>query len=41
LHDFDATLKALEGCDGVIHLAGHRSPGDYKATTHNRYVSEH
>ena len=38
LHDFDATLKAMEGCEGVVHLAGHRNPGDYLVTTHNRCV---
>ena len=36
LTDYDKVLKVLEGCDGVIHLAAHRNPGDYKVETHNK-----
>ncbi|KAJ6607398.1 hypothetical protein B0H10DRAFT_2072165 [Mycena sp. CBHHK59/15] len=38
LKDYDATLKALEGCDAIIHLAAFPRPGDYKAIVHNSNV---
>ena len=43
LHDFEETLKVLResGCDGIVHLAGIRNPGDYLVTTHNRFVCYH
>jgi nucleoside-diphosphate-sugar epimerase len=40
LADYDMVLKVLEGCDGVIHLAACRNPGDYKVKTHNRCDSK-
>jgi len=38
LRDYNETLKALEGCDAVIHLAGYPKPGDYKVVVHNSNV---
>ncbi|KAF5382199.1 hypothetical protein D9615_004257 [Tricholomella constricta] len=38
LKHYDAAIKALEGCDGVVHLAAYRNPGDYEVTTHNSNV---
>ncbi|TFK40024.1 hypothetical protein BDQ12DRAFT_680232 [Crucibulum laeve] len=38
LTDFDAALKLLAGCDGVIALAALRNPTDYKVATHNNNV---
>ncbi|KAH9838344.1 NAD(P)-binding protein [Rhodofomes roseus] len=39
LRDYDETLEAIRGCDGVIQLAGVRWPADYVATTHNTNVT--
>ncbi|KAF7327799.1 NAD-binding protein [Mycena kentingensis (nom. inval.)] len=38
LTDFDATLKALAGCESIVHLAAFHNPGDYKVQTHNANV---
>ncbi|KAJ6513422.1 hypothetical protein C8R45DRAFT_963622 [Mycena sanguinolenta] len=38
LRDYDETLKALEGCEAVIHLAAYPNPGDYKVVVHNSNV---
>ncbi|KAI0052310.1 NAD(P)-binding protein [Auriscalpium vulgare] len=38
LRDYEATVNALKGCEGVVHLAAHPTPGDYLATTHNDNV---
>ncbi|KAJ7158900.1 hypothetical protein C8R46DRAFT_1110712 [Mycena filopes] len=38
LKDYNETLKALEGCEAVIHLAGVPNPTDYKVFTHNTNV---
>ncbi|KAH9944869.1 NAD(P)-binding protein [Amylocystis lapponica] len=38
LCDYDATFRALQGCEGVIQLASVRTPGDYVAHTHNTNV---
>lgn len=35
LRDYDETLKALQGCEGVVALAAVPTPGDYVAITHN------
>ena len=35
LRDYDQTLNAIRGCDGIVQLAGVRWPADYVATTHN------
>lgn len=39
LRDYDETLNAIRGCDGVVQLAGVRWPADYVATTHNTYAT--
>ncbi|KAI0322130.1 hypothetical protein OF83DRAFT_1049914 [Amylostereum chailletii] len=36
--DFDATMAALRGCEGVVHLAAHRDPTDYLVKSHNDNV---
>lgn len=36
LRKYDDVLKALEGCIGVVHLAGLPNPTDGVAATHNR-----
>lgn len=36
LRDYDQTLKALRGYEGVIQLAAFPNPGDYAAVVHNR-----
>lgn len=38
LKNYDEALKALEGCEAVVHLAGYPNPGDYKVNTHNSNV---
>ncbi|KAF7312235.1 NAD-binding protein [Mycena indigotica] len=38
LTDFDATLKALSGCEAVLHLAALPQPGDYRVKVHNNNV---
>ncbi|KAJ7707803.1 hypothetical protein B0H17DRAFT_533157 [Mycena rosella] len=38
LKDYDGTLKALEGCEAIIHLAACPKPGDYKVVVHNSNV---
>ena len=35
LKDYAVALKLLEGCDGVVHLAAMRTPGDYAVAAHN------
>lgn len=35
LRDYGKTYAALEGCEGVVSLAGIPDPGDYVAETHN------
>lgn len=35
LRDYDQTLNAIRGCNGIVQLAGVRWPADYVATTHN------
>ena len=35
LTDYEATLKALENCEGIVHLAAIPRPRDYEVTTHN------
>ncbi|KAF7312218.1 NAD-binding protein [Mycena indigotica] len=35
LTDYNATLKALSGCDAIVHLAALPNPTDYKVATHN------
>lgn len=41
LKDYDTTLKLLEGCDSVIHLAAHPNPGDYRVASHNQWGDFH
>ncbi|KAJ7707802.1 hypothetical protein B0H17DRAFT_533010 [Mycena rosella] len=38
LRDYNETLKALEGCEAIIHLAAYPRPGDYKVVVHNSNV---
>ncbi|KAJ6544788.1 hypothetical protein DFH09DRAFT_1172756 [Mycena vulgaris] len=38
LKDYNETLKALEGCEAIIHLAAYPQPGDYKVIVHNSNV---
>ncbi|EMD33926.1 hypothetical protein CERSUDRAFT_141261 [Gelatoporia subvermispora B] len=38
VRDYDAVLRVLQGCEGVVHLAGVRSPEDYVVKTHNTNV---
>ncbi|KAJ7903684.1 hypothetical protein B0H14DRAFT_2665953 [Mycena olivaceomarginata] len=38
LRDYNETLKALQGCEAVIHLAAYPQPGDYKVVVHNSNV---
>lgn len=38
IRDYETTLKSLQGCEGVAHLAAIPNPADYVAVTHNRYV---
>ncbi|TDL25519.1 NAD(P)-binding protein [Rickenella mellea] len=38
LKDYDATLEAFRGCDGIVHLAAYPGPGDYVVETHNANV---
>ena len=35
LTNYEATLKAVEGCEGIVHLAAIPQPRDYGVTTHN------
>ena len=35
LKDYAVVLKLLEGCDGIVHLAAMRTPGDYAVAAHN------
>lgn len=35
LTDYEATLKAVENCEGIVHLAAIPQPRDYGVTTHN------
>lgn len=37
IREYDETLEALKGQEGVIHVAGIRNPGDYAVNAHNRY----
>ena len=36
LREYDHVLKALQGCEGVVHLAGLPNPMDGVASVHNR-----
>ncbi|KAJ7650398.1 hypothetical protein FB45DRAFT_974323 [Roridomyces roridus] len=38
LRNYDETLKALEGCEAILHLAALPRPGDYKVVVHNTNV---
>ncbi|KAJ3996166.1 NAD(P)-binding protein [Lentinula boryana] len=38
LTDYEASLTAIGGCEGIVHLAALRSPGDYVVETHNTNV---
>lgn len=38
LQDYQTTLQALDGCEGVVHLAAFPNPTDYVAKTHNRFA---
>ncbi|CAK5268753.1 unnamed protein product, partial [Mycena citricolor] len=38
LKDYEQTLRALEGCQAVIHLAAVPNPADYRVLTHNSNV---
>ncbi|KAF9059420.1 NAD(P)-binding protein [Rhodocollybia butyracea] len=38
LTSFKASLDAIRGCEGIIHLAACRSPGDYLVVSHNSNV---
>ena len=35
LRDYEVAMRLLRGCEGVVHLAAIRSPGDYHVDTHN------
>lgn len=35
LANFEEALKAFEGCDAIVQLAGVNQPIDYKVNTHN------
>lgn len=35
VRDYDACLKLLKGCEGVVNLAAMRTPGDYVVEAHN------
>ena len=35
LRDYDIATNLLRGCDGIVHLAAMRTPGDYHVATHN------
>ncbi|KAJ3972711.1 NAD(P)-binding protein [Lentinula raphanica] len=38
LTDYQASLAAIRGCEGIVHLAALRSPSDYVVATHNTNV---
>ncbi|KAJ7475724.1 hypothetical protein FB451DRAFT_254522 [Mycena latifolia] len=38
LKDYSQTLKALEGCEAILHMAALPQPGDYKVVVHNSNV---
>ncbi|KAJ3867039.1 NAD(P)-binding protein [Lentinula novae-zelandiae] len=38
LTDYEASLAAIRGCEGIIHLAAHPNPGDFVVATHNTNV---
>nr|VWO96450.1 Nucleoside-diphosphate-sugar epimerase [Ganoderma boninense] len=38
LRDYEAATELLRGCDGIVHLAAMRTPGDYHVETHNTNV---
>ncbi|PIL35399.1 hypothetical protein GSI_02125 [Ganoderma sinense ZZ0214-1] len=38
LRDYEAATKLLRGCEGIVHLAAMRTPGDYHVNTHNTNV---
>lgn len=35
LRDYDTGLGLLRGCEGIVHLAAMRTPGDYVVASHN------
>ena len=35
LRDYEVATRLLQGCEGVVHLAAMRTPGDYHVDTHN------
>lgn len=35
LTNYEATLKAIDNCEGIVHLAAIPQPRDYGVTTHN------
>ena len=35
LRDYKVATTLLRGCEGVVHLAAMRSPGDYHVDAHN------
>ncbi len=35
LRDYQVATMLLRGCEGVVHLAAMRTPGDYHVDTHN------
>lgn len=38
LRVYEDTLRVLQGCEGIIHLAAFPNPGDYGVTAHNSNV---
>ncbi|KAJ4479975.1 NAD(P)-binding protein [Lentinula aciculospora] len=38
LTNYEASLAAIRGCEGIVHLAARRDPGDYVVATHNTNV---
>ncbi|KAJ3852307.1 NAD(P)-binding protein [Lentinula lateritia] len=38
LTNYEASLAAIRGCEGIIHLAAHPNPGDFVVATHNTNV---
>ena len=35
LRDYTVATNLLRGCEGIVHLAAMRTPGDYHVATHN------
>ena len=35
LRDYEVATELLRGCEGIVHLAAMRTPGDYYVNTHN------